>query len=444
MLRFNRTKVAAFVAVLFPAFADCDVETLIIGIGGKQTGLDTVTIRAEHGKLPEIDDPDGRKWTEQEKDSAWTDNGVRHYAYYHSFAATLGSRQGFGRDYATVDDNGTGTPAYSAGVSFTFPGDTTLLYSWGPAVHMSQLSNAYPYRETEFLSGYPVHGMVGMRRSGGENLAEGQWAMLLTRRRERPASASEPIVLPGKETLRIQIGKDDQPVDTMVIWTQYDAPPAIADPYGRNWAGWDKDSAWSDEKGWNLRYSHTFLAMKGSHQGYGFDYIYLIDNPEYFMGSPHYTAELSFSFQGDSIQSFSWEPEHMADVPAAYPYDKSGFLTSNGGRYGELSRSDGKGNMNQAGGQWVRLLTREPGWIGYQPAALSRPSNPGARADRWLVNLVPGATLQVPPGAKALRILDVQGRIRFETRNLMEGSEVTLPRDVPQKALRIHWQSGPG
>src|SRR3954465_2440915 len=114
MLRLERLKAATFIAALLPALAYSDVETLTIQIGKGEVGMDTVAIQADYGKLPEIDQPDGLKWADQEKDSAWTDSSGRHYAYNHSFAAALGSRKGFGSDYATVDDNGTGTPAYSA------------------------------------------------------------------------------------------------------------------------------------------------------------------------------------------------------------------------------------------------------------------------------------------------------------------------------------------
>src|SRR4051812_17718280 len=98
MLRFHRLKVATLVAAFFSAFAYSDVETLLIRIGKDQAILDTVTIQVEYGKLPEVDNPDGRNWADQEKDSAWTDSSGHHYGYNHSFAATLGSRQGYGSD----------------------------------------------------------------------------------------------------------------------------------------------------------------------------------------------------------------------------------------------------------------------------------------------------------------------------------------------------------
>jgi hypothetical protein len=443
MLRLHRLKVATLVAAVLPAFAYSDLETLIIQIGKDQVGLDTVIIRAEYGKFPEIDQPDGHKWADLEKDSAWTDGSGHHYGYNHSFAATLGSRKGFGSDYASVDDNGTGTPAYSAGVRFTFPGDTTLLYSWD-AIHMGKLPNASPHGETGFISGYPQHGTVILRvGSGGGNLAEGQWARLLTRRRERPDSTNKPVALPGKETLHLQIGKGKQILDTAVIWTQYDAPPGIAEPTGRKWSDLEKDTAWSDTQGWNLRYTHSFLAMMGSRKGYGIDYIYLLDKPEDFSGAPHYTSSLSLSFPGDTSETFSWDPEHMVDVPQAYPYDKSGLIAGSES-YADIFKTVVNGSENLAEGQWALVIAREQGWIDFQSGVLSRPSHRGARSDSWLINLVPGARLQAPPGARALRILDVQGRVQFETGNLRKGSEVALPGDVPRKALRVQWLTGPG
>jgi len=442
MLRLHRLKVATLVAAVLPAFAYSDVETLIIQIGKDQVGLDTVIIRAEYGKFPEIDQPDGRKWADQEKDSAWTDSSGRHYSYNHSFAATLGSRKGYGSDSAVLDDSGTGTPTYSAGVQFTFPGDTTIQYSWGPAVHMGKLPNAYPHGETEFVSSYPQHGTVILRNgSGGGNLAEGQWALLLTRRRERPDSANKPVAFPGKETLRLQIGKGKQILDTVVIWTQYDAPPEIAEPTGRKWSDLEKDSAWSDAQGWNLRYAHSFLAMKGSRKGYGTDYIYLLDNPEDFSGAPHYTSSLSLSFPGDTSETFSWEPEHMVDVPQAYPYAKSGLIAGSES-YADIFKTVVNGSENLAEGQWALVLAREQGWIDYQSKVLSRPSHRSGSSDGWLVNW--GTPLQTPQGARALRIFDVQGHVQFETGNLREGSEVALPGDMPRKALRVQWRTGPG
>ena len=75
MLRLHRLKVATLVATFFCAFAYSDVETLLIQIGKDQAILDTVTIQIEYGKLPEIDNPDGHEWADQEKDSAWIDSG---------------------------------------------------------------------------------------------------------------------------------------------------------------------------------------------------------------------------------------------------------------------------------------------------------------------------------------------------------------------------------
>lgn len=443
MLRSGRSAVAAFAAALFPALAFSDLETLSIAIGKDDQSLNPITIQADYGKTPEIANPDGAKWADLEKDSSWTDQAGKHYAYHHAFAASLGSLKGFGSDYANWDDYGAGGSDYAAGIMFTFPeGDSTWLYSWN-GVHMTRLSGAVPKSLPDFISGCPVYGQVILYDgTGSGNLRQGQWARLLTRKRERPAAAFKPMVLPGKETLRIQIGKEKQILDTVIIWTQYDQPPGTEGPAGQKWADLEKDSAWSDAKGWNLRYSHAFTAMMGSRKGAGGDYIHLVDNPEDFIGTPQYTSILSFSFPGDTSVGFQWEPDHFADVPQAYPYDKSGF-TNGDEQYGEVITYAGKGTENLTSGQWARLLTREKGWAGYQPTALAHRPAPVAQADRGLINLDPGATLRVPAGATVLRVFDAQGRVRFETRNLVEGSEVALPGDAPRNVLRVHWQAGP-
>jgi len=260
---------------------------------------------------------------------------------------------------------------------------------------------------------------------------------------ERPASSNDPVVLPGKETLRLQIGKGKQPLDTVVIWTQYEAPPEIAEPTGKKWSDLEVDTAWSDSQGRNLRYTHFFLAMKGTRKGYGTDYIYLVDNLQDSSGTPHYTASLSLSFPGDTSETYSWEPEHMVDVPQAYPYDKT-RLIAGGESYADVLKTVANGSENLTEGQWALVLARENGWIDYQSNALSRRSNRRGRTDGWLFNLHPDTALRTPPGAKALRVFDVRGRIEFETRNLVEGSEVALPGDVPRNALRIQWLDGPG
>jgi hypothetical protein len=445
MLRPNRLQAAIRIAALFPLMAHSDVETFLLQIGKGQAATDTVTIRAEYRKPPEIPHPEGYDWAVGEKDSSWTDNAGSHFAYSHSFAATLGSRKGYGSDFINVDDFGTGKPDYSAGVIFTFPsGDTTLMYSWGPGIHMYMMPSAAPYSETGFISGCPSQGKVILYDgTGSGNLDEGQWAMLLARERERPAYADKPVARPGKETLRIQIGKEKEILDTLVIWTRYDAEPQVPDASGRKWADLEKDSAWRDSEGWNLRYSHSFLAMQGTRQGIGGDYIYLVYDLEDFNGLPRYTSILSIGFPGDTSEYYQWQPDHMADVPQAYPYDKSGFIDGGEG-YGEVIRRVGETSANLAQGQWARILTREQGWIGYQTTALARGTKALGRADSWLIDLDPGPALRTPPGAKALRILDVQGRTRFEARNLTEGGEVALPGDLPRKALRIHWLRGPG
>ena len=444
MLRYRLSAAAAFAAALFPAFAFSDPETLSIQIGKGDQILNPIILQIDYGKPPEIAQPEGAKWESLEKDSAWTDQAGRHFAYYHTFAVSLGDRKGFGSDYATMDDYGAGGLNYSGGVMFTFPdGDSTWLYSWDK-VHLTRFPGDVPDGEPDFISGCPAYGKVILHDgTGSGNLREGQWARLLTRKRERPPSAFKPMVLPGKETLRIQIGKEKQILDTVVIWTQYDAPPVIAGPNGMKWSEVEKDSAWSDAQGWNLRYDHPFLAMMGSRQGAGGDYIHLVDNPEDFSGTPQYTSILSFTFPGDTSESYQWQPDHMADIPKAYPYDKSGFNPGTGG-YGEVFRNAGKSGENLAYGQWARLLSREKGWAGYQSASLAHGAKPGDRADRWLIDLSPGATLRTPPGAKVLRILDVQGRIRFESRGLAEGSDVALPEGMSRKALRVQWQADPG
>lgn len=438
MLRFHRPEAAILIAALFPAFAYSDVETLVFQIGKADQVLNTVTIQADYGATPEIDHPDGNKWPALEKDSAWTDSAGRHYVYNHEFAASMGSRKGFGSDFVSLDDFGAGGLSYTAGVLFTFPGDGKLVYSWSQ-VHMGKLPDAAPHSEPDFISGCPVLGQVALSDSSGSgNLDEGQWVRLLTRKKVRPEASNKPVVFPGKETLRIQIGKGKQILDTVVIWTQYDAPPELAQPAGKKWSDFEVDTAWSDSQGWNLRYTHSFLAQKGSRKGYGTDYIYLVDNPEDFSGTPRYTASLSLSFPGDTSETYSWEPEHMVDVPQAYPYDKT-RMVAGGETYADILKTVVNGSENLAEGQWALPLSRENGWIDYQSNVLARRSRPGEQAGGWLLNLVPGAPLKAPPGAKALRVFDVQGRIQFEARNLAEGASVASPEDMPRKALRIQW-----
>jgi hypothetical protein len=133
----------------------------------------------------------------------------------------------------------------------------------------------------------------------------------------------------------------------------------------------------------------------------------------------------------------------MVDVPQAYPYAQSRLIAGSES-YADIFKTVVNGSENLAEGQWALVLTREPGWIDYQSGVLPRPSHRGVRSDGWLINLVPGARLQAPPGARGLRIFDVQGHVQFEAGNLREGSEVALPGDMPRKALRLQWRTGPG
>ncbi|MDB5050390.1 MAG: hypothetical protein JWO30_3461 [Fibrobacteres bacterium] len=436
---------AAVTVALLPAIVhSATKETLQIQIGKDKDILDTVTIVIEYDKPPEVAHPNGVKWADLEKDSLWEDNNGRHVRYNHAFLASMGSRKGYGSDYIDYTKRGSEEPEYSAGVSFIFPGDTLVQFSWEP-VHMYFYRQIVPYEETGFVSGSEVYGQVSQYvKSGSENLTQGQWALLLTRKKERPIGETKPIVS-LKETLHIQIGKDEAILDTVVLWIDYGKPPEIERPNGGNWADFEKDSAWTDDLGWYVRYNHAFLASMGSRKGQGGDYVSLSAFSEQFNGEPEYSANVFFSIPGDTTLQISWDPNHIVEKAEAYPFHKSGFK-SGMEQFGEVSKRVGSGGENLAQGQWAKLLIRENGWSGFETTGSMalRPAKQAGRTDGWIVHLAPGTVLRAPPGATGLKVLDVQGRLHWESRNLREGTLVILPGELPKGVLRYYWQSERG
>jgi hypothetical protein len=277
-------------------------------------------------------------------------------------------------------------------------------------------------------------------KNGSENLTQGQWALLLTRKKERPDGETKPIVS-RKETLLIEIGKDKAILDTVALWINYGKLPEIEHPNGVNWADLEKDSTWADDKGWYVRYNHSFMASLGSRQGNGWDYLSLSVFSEDFNGEPQFNANAGFTFSGDTTLQIYWDPNHIVEKAEAYPFQRSGFK-SGMEQFGQVSKWVDSGGENLAQGQWAKLLIRENGWTG-GPTAL-HPVKQATRTEGWFVHLAPGTVLRTPPGATGLKVLDVQGRLHWESRNLREGAPVALPRELPHGSLRYLWQSERG
>jgi hypothetical protein len=122
MLRSTGFAVVALITVLLPDFAQSTQETLQIQIGKDKAVLDTIIIEFDFEKPPEIDHPNGVKWADLEKDSAWEDADGKHVRRSHSFQASMGSRKVYGNEYIHLTTRGDQLPQYSANVSFVFPG----------------------------------------------------------------------------------------------------------------------------------------------------------------------------------------------------------------------------------------------------------------------------------------------------------------------------------
>jgi hypothetical protein len=248
----------------------------------------------------------------------------------------------------------------------------------------------------------------------------------------------------AKETLHLQIGRNKSDVatdieilDTVLLWVDYEKLPEVDPPQGGKWSALEKDSVWIDDGNQkNVRYTHNFLASMGSRKGYGFDYISFTSSGT---SLPQYTAYASFHFRGDTTVKFGWDPAHYQDNPEVHPY--SGGLRPGTGMYGEVSKHVGEGGANLAQGQWAKLLIRENGWTGGDGPTSLRPVKQAGRKEGWVVHLAPGTLLRAPAGAKGLKVLDVQGRLRWGMRNLEEGAVLAVPGDLPRGVLRIDWQS---
>lgn len=416
MLRSTRLAAFALIAALLPAFSHAAKETLQIQFQKDKVILDTVIIEIDFGKPPEIDHPNGVKWADLEKDSIWEDVNGRHVRRNHSFHASMGSRKGYGNEYIHFTKRGNQEPEYSANVSFIFPGDTLVQIGWEP-VHMYLNASLDPYRETGFVSGCEVFGQVStFVNKETENSTQGQVALLLTRKKNRPVGETQPIVS-RKETLHIQMGKDNAILDTVVVLIDYGKPPDIKNPNGVDWADLEKDSAWTDDKGWYVRYSHSFMASLGSRKGSGSDYLSLSVFSEDFFGEPQLNANLGFTIPGDTTLTISWDPNHIVEKAEAYPFQGSAFK-SGMGQFGQVSKWVGSSNENLAEGQWAKLLIREDGWASVTTAL--QPVKQAGRAEGRSLYLAPGTVLRTPPGASGLQVLDIQGRLHWESGNLRD------------------------
>lgn len=243
----------------------------------------------------------------------------------------------------------------------------------------------------------------------------------------------------AKETLRVRIEKDGKAVDTVVLWFDYEKLPEIA-PHDGEWADSEMDSVWIDQEDMlRVKYEHSFLAQMGSRKGSGHDYISYARhtlNP----ADPLYISALSFVFPGDTVETYSWEVIHMNDHPQAHPYHRG--LPANGAEvYGSVGRNVGGKGPNLAEGQWGVIFSRESGWAGSGATAI-RPLKSAAASEGWISGISPGTFLQAPAGAKAMRILDLQGRLQWEARGLTQGATVEVPGTLPSRHLRVHWISG--
>lgn len=250
----------------------------------------------------------------------------------------------------------------------------------------------------------------------------------------------------AKETLHIQIGRnkssngnDIEILDTVLIWIDYAKLPEIASSTGMAWPTFEKDSIWVDDHTRNYRYAHNFLAETRSGKGFGSDYIRLTE-VDVNCSMPDFIGEVDFTFGSDTSTDYRWDPSHMQDNPEAWPYHR-GTMKSGLEQFGQVYTYAKGGTENLTQGQWAKLLIREDGWTNYsEPTqALARTVQTGPQ-EGWVFNLMPGAQLRAPAGAKALRILDVQGRVQWENRNLTPGSLIALPNGIPRGALRLNWR----
>lgn len=245
----------------------------------------------------------------------------------------------------------------------------------------------------------------------------------------------------AKETLRIQVGKDKEILDTVVIWFDYEKFPEIDHPQGADWSALEKDSLGSDDEALSVKYNHNFLVQKGSRKGFGSEYISYRTTGT---GTPQYQSWLGFNFPGDTTEGYLWEVIHMNDYPELRPYHQ-GIRSDGSGMYGQASLDAGDGK-NLVQGRWALIISRESGWAGSGAggATAVRPVQAAApKQEGWMFHFAPGAVLNAPPGAKALRIFDLQGRLHWETGDLAQGAAVQLPATLPRKALRYRWVSGP-
>jgi hypothetical protein len=252
-------------------------------------------------------------------------------------------------------------------------------------------------------------------------------------------------VFPAKETLHVQVARyrssdvrDIEILDTVLIWVDYAKFPEVTSPIAGGWPAQEKDSAWVDDTSRSIRYNHNFLAETRSRKGSGSDFIHLTERAgNCLLQSDSY---LDFSFPGDTTLLYQWSPAHLMDKDNAFPLHRG--LKPRSEVYGEVFKYAKGSTQNLAEGQWTKLVAREDGWTGYEgnpTLALSR-SVPSAPADGWAFDLRPGTQLRVPPGAHALRVFDIQGRLHWENRNLPAGAPVALPDGLPRGILRLSWR----
>jgi hypothetical protein len=207
----------------------------------------------------------------------------------------------------------------------------------------------------------------------------------------------------ARETLRFEIVSQADPdrKDTVAIWTDYAVFPAIPAPAAwGTWPATEKDSAWTSDSMFHLRYAHSFYAAKAGIVGSGWDYIYY-DSP-YPGGEPndpHYEAQVYFEFGGADWQSWSTgSRRHFREEPRI-PQPESGPIYP--GNDGFIITKGGKETH-------ALYLSRQEGWVGDgAPVTLApraRTPKPGGGAARSEMGLS-------DPEGGVLRMFDARGRV---------------------------------
>lgn len=182
---------------------------------------ETLQVRIDYDKHPDIPSESGRPWEEIEKDSVYTtgtgDEATQHVRYVKAFHAEMNGRKGYGTDYihftGPPEPSADRDPVYTAELNFHFPDGSSAERLYNPTVHL----NDFPRMNAQYWEGVALGTPFGFGSVGGSDsevklvARTPGWEVPVAAIRTdgpggRPGSAGWIIRLDGRQALRVPEG----------------------------------------------------------------------------------------------------------------------------------------------------------------------------------------------------------------------------------------------